>query len=211
MEAPKEENAIDESLETRSRVSGTTHSSQSSSSSTAAVRARAKAEAARVQLSYAQKEADLLKQQAVMECEQEMEATRKKAEQLKKKAELQADLHVLRSQKAAAIALAEAQAWEASVHEGGGEPPQGQLDTKIASLNSLQRTAEYVQQQSEVNYSQHSLHNAAPLEPTSSSMRQLTMDDDEAARRSAGPAVRQRSDDLNYGFRDSPSRSWIQT
>lgn len=94
MATPADE-IVEDTLETTSRCSGSIRSSQFTSSSTAAVQARAKAEAARVQLCFAQKKAHILKLQA---------------EQLKKKAELKADLHILKSQKVAAAALAKAQA-----------------------------------------------------------------------------------------------------
>ncbi|XP_025754973.1 uncharacterized protein LOC112842501 [Oreochromis niloticus] len=124
---------MDETLETRSKVSSSLRSSQLTSSSTAAARARAKAEAARAQLSFAKQEASILKQQA---------------EQLKKKADLDAELHILKSQKAAAAALAEAQAWEASAQESE-HPQQPQLDD-MQQFSPIERVQEYVQQQSEL-------------------------------------------------------------
>lgn len=59
--ATSKDQAQDETLETRSRWS---RSNQLTSSSVAIARARAKAEAAKAQLSYAQKEAEILKEQA---------------------------------------------------------------------------------------------------------------------------------------------------
>lgn len=70
-------------VKTRSECFGSLHSSQFTLSSAAAARAQVKAEAARVKLSFAQ-EANILKQQA---------------EQHKKQVDLDADLHVLKSQK----------------------------------------------------------------------------------------------------------------
>ncbi|KAL7868752.1 hypothetical protein SRHO_G00101360 [Serrasalmus rhombeus] len=125
---------MDDTLETRSKASSSLRSSRLTSSSTAAARARAKAEAARVQLSFAEQEANILKQQA---------------EQLKKKADLDAELHILKSQKAAAAALAEAQAWEASAQESE-HPQQPQLDN-MPPINAKERVQEYVQQQSELS------------------------------------------------------------
>lgn len=81
MATPAEETKED-TLETRSRLSGSSYSSQRTSSTTAAARARAKAEATRVKISFAQKGADILKHQA---------------EQLKKKADLDADLQYMYS------------------------------------------------------------------------------------------------------------------
>lgn len=104
MATPAEGNKEDP-METRSMTSGSLRSSRLTSSSVAAARARAKAEAAQVEFSFAQKEADVLKKQA---------------EQLKKKAELDADLHVLKSEKVAAAAQAEAQAWEDSATAPAG-------------------------------------------------------------------------------------------
>lgn len=121
-------------VKTRSICSGSLHSSQFTSSSAAATRARAKAEAARVKLSFALREANILKQQA---------------EQLKKKADLDVDLHVLQSQKAAAAALAEAQAWEASAQESV-VPQQPHLDN-VPIIDAAQRTQECVQQQAELD------------------------------------------------------------
>lgn len=111
-------------LETRSCVSGTTRTSQLTSSSAAAARARAKAEAACVQLSFATQEADILKQKAALE----------------------ADMLILQSQKAAASALAAAQAWETSTLESG-DLQQPQVD-QISPINAAQRTQEYVEQHS---------------------------------------------------------------
>lgn len=119
----------DQALENTTEIwSRWTRASQLTSSSVAAVRARAKAEAAKAQLLYVQKEAEILKEQA---------------EQLKKKAELNANVHLLKSQKEVAAAVAEAQAWEGSVPEDvdqqwpqlGAKPP----------LDPEQRTHDYVQ------------------------------------------------------------------
>lgn len=129
METHADENKGDSTMETRSRASSSQHSSQLTSSSVAVARARAKAEAARVTLSFAHKEADLLKKQA---------------EQLKKMADLDADLHVLKLEKAAAAAQAEAQAWEESAQETG-DPQQPQL-VEMPLIDPTQRTEEYVQQ-----------------------------------------------------------------
>ena len=67
-------------IETRSQCSTTSRSSRMSSANTMAARARAKAEAARVQDSFAQREADMIQAQAYIDEEQQKsaaEATRK--------------------------------------------------------------------------------------------------------------------------------------
>ncbi|KAK7921993.1 hypothetical protein WMY93_008895 [Mugilogobius chulae] len=130
--ATPQDQAAEEVLETQSR--GTRTSQRTTSSSVAAARARAKAEAAKAQLLYAQKEAEILKEQA---------------EQLKKKAELDADLHLLKSQKEVAAAVAEAQAWESSMQEDVDHQLRPQLST-MPPLDPEQRTHDYVQEQAEI-------------------------------------------------------------
>ncbi len=81
MDPDKDAETAQRCVEMRSQVSGSRYSSRSSRSSatSAAVRARAKAEAARAEVSYAEKEAKIMKE----------------------KAELEANLHVLQKQRAA--------------------------------------------------------------------------------------------------------------
>ena len=120
------------SQSTRSRSSK--QSSRSSTASSAAVKARAKAEAARAQVSYAEKEASVMKQKAEIE-----------ASLLKQKADLEASLYVLQVERAAAAALAEAAAFEEAV-ESERRELRKQLDTGTQPLSPVQRTCEYVQQ-----------------------------------------------------------------
>ncbi|XP_034547118.1 uncharacterized protein LOC117818374 isoform X1 [Notolabrus celidotus] len=82
-------------LETRSEISSCSRASKLSTASSLALRARAKAEAARTELSFAKKEAEMLKQQAI----------------------LQASLHELKMEKAAAAADAEANVLEAAAQD----------------------------------------------------------------------------------------------
>lgn len=134
-------------MRTRSKAGSTLSSSQITSTSVAVARAKAKAEAARVKLSFAQKEADILKKQA---------------EQAKQKAELDADLHVLKSEKEAAATQAEAQALEEYVQEI--EPPQQTQLDDMPPLDPTQRTEEYVQQQAEY-YPDRLTHNTPSVPP----------------------------------------------
>ena len=117
-------------------------------------RARAKADAARIKLSFAHKEADILKKQA---------------DQLKQKAELDADLHVLKSEKGAAAAQAEAQAWEESAQETR-DPQQPQL-VEMPLIDPTQRTQEYVQQHTDFNAGPQTCPDYPP-DPPSASMHQ---------------------------------------
>lgn len=96
-----EEHRSERVMSARSADSKSIHSksskrSRQSSIGSAAIRARAKAEAARAQLSFAEQEADVIK----------------------KKADLEASLHLLKSQKAVAVALAEAAAYEEAIESG---------------------------------------------------------------------------------------------
>lgn len=85
----------DMDLETVSQVSGSSRWSKLSTTSSMAAKARAKAEAARARLAFAKKEAEMLKQQAI----------------------LQANLHELKMEKAAAAANAEAEVLESAAQE----------------------------------------------------------------------------------------------
>ncbi|KAK7940028.1 hypothetical protein WMY93_003354 [Mugilogobius chulae] len=97
---------MDECWETRSHCSSASRSSQCSTTSALAAQARAKAEAARAQASFAEKEAQLIKEQAYIE-----------AEAIKKKAELSAELHALQLKNAAAAAIIEAEILEAAAED----------------------------------------------------------------------------------------------
>lgn len=121
----------DDTLETRSICSNTSRASQRSSASAIAARARAKAEAARAQALFAQKEADMLKAQAYIEEDQQKAA----AEAARKKAELQASLHTLRLESAAAAAIAEANVLEAAVENEFGELDRVSLKNEYVERN----------------------------------------------------------------------------
>lgn len=190
---------IDETMATRSICSGSrsSRSSGTSTSSSRAAKARAKAEAARVQFAYAQKEANLLKQQAEMDYEQELKA----ADCAKKKAELQADLQVLQSEKAAAAALVEAEVLEASAQDENGEQ-QRQVEHNIISLSPMQRTIEYVQKHAEMNHDQPPVPHTTKSKPVSPSNHQQNIDDDQGRSCSA-----EASEYSNLEFQDLPSPS----
>ncbi len=115
-------------------MSGSRYSSRSSrsSASSAAIRARAKAEAARAEVSYAEKEAKIMKE----------------------KAELEANLHVLQKQRAAVAASAEAAVYEAAVES------EEQLKdfSELAIQDALQRTNEYVETHSVTQENQEQVH-----------------------------------------------------
>lgn len=92
-----------EELETRSQISSCSRTSKLSVANSLALKARAKAEATRAELAFAKREAEMLKQQAI----------------------LQASLHELRMEKAAAAAQAEAELLEAAAEEyEQGDPLQ---------------------------------------------------------------------------------------
>ncbi|KAL7834871.1 hypothetical protein SRHO_G00291180 [Serrasalmus rhombeus] len=92
-----------EELETRSQVSSCSRTSTLSVASSLALKARAKAEAIRAELAFAKQEAEMLKQQAI----------------------IQANLHELRMEKAAAAAQAEGEILEAAAEEyEQTSPPQ---------------------------------------------------------------------------------------
>ncbi|XP_075315887.1 uncharacterized protein LOC142375626 [Odontesthes bonariensis] len=185
MATPADDNK-EYTMETRSKVSSSLHSSQVTSSSVAVARARAKAEAARVKLSFAHKEANILKKQA---------------EQLKKKAELDADLHVLKSEKEAAAAQAEAQAWEDSAQEAG-DPPQPQL-VEMPQIDPAQRTQEYVQQHAELNSGLQAHHDDHP-DPPSASAPQPAIDNTKATTDYKDPSGYQGSEHSKEEFKPLP-------
>lgn len=116
------------------------------------MRARAKAVAARAQIAYAEKEANMIKQKAELE-----------ASMLKQKADLDASLHILQVERAAAVTSAEAAAYE----EEEEELESGKLNVKLVPdmqpVNVAQRTREYVQQHSRESFTEHPF-NDEPLE-----------------------------------------------
>ncbi|XP_036818356.1 uncharacterized protein LOC118944195 [Oncorhynchus mykiss] len=131
------------SQSTRSRSSK--QSSRSSTASSAAIKARAKADAARAQVSYAEKEASVMKQKAEIEASLMKQKAEIEASLLKQKADLEASLYVLQVERAAAAALAEAAAFEVVVGSERRELCK-ELDTGTQPLSPVQRTCEYVQQ-----------------------------------------------------------------
>lgn len=98
-------------------------SSGASTASSSAIKARAKAEAARAEFSFAEEEARIIKQ----------------------KTDLEASLHILKSQKAVAAATAEATAYEEDYKSIKSELSPELLELPISSA---QRTSEYVRQHS---------------------------------------------------------------
>lgn len=86
------------------------------------------------QVSYAEKEASVMKQKAEIE-----------ASLLKQKADLEASLYVLQIERTAAAALAEAAAFEEAVGSEHRELRK-ELDTGTQPLSPVQRTCEHVQQ-----------------------------------------------------------------
>lgn len=109
----------------QSKSSKSSKRSRQSSIGSAAIRARAKAEEARAQLSFAEQEAEVIK----------------------KKADLEANLHLLKSQKAVAVALAEAAAYEEAIESGElVEEPQ----VPDQPLSPAERTSDYMQKLSQV-------------------------------------------------------------
>lgn len=113
----------------------TRYSQRSPSTVSSAAKAYDKAKAARAQLSYAEREADMMKQKAELE-----------ANMLKQKPSLDASLHLLQCQRAAAAAEAEAMAYK-EVEVESREHSQ-LLDIEEEPLSTVQRTSEYFQQHS---------------------------------------------------------------
>jgi len=149
----------EDTFETRSVCSNSSHSIQHSSASAITARARAKAEAARAKASFAQKEADVMKAQAYVEEHQQKAA----AEVARKNAELEASLHTLKLESEAAAAIA-----EVNVLEAAAENELGELDS--TSLKNEYAEHSYIEHQ-----------DSKPPEPTATPMRQPTMDNGETA------------------------------
>ncbi|XP_061887355.1 E3 ubiquitin-protein ligase LRSAM1 isoform X1 [Entelurus aequoreus] len=170
------------------RSSRTNHSGSSSHSSHgSAVRARAKAEAARVKATFAQRQADMLIEQAWIEAEQSKKKALIEAEQQCRAAELQANLDALKVRSAVEAACAEAEILEAYEDEVG--EPSRQRVTGLAPYSSQQHTSKYVQQHSvdhgqqqlqppkqEAVYSRERQQNMDNGDPVLSPKRQQNMD-----------------------------------
>lgn len=156
---------MEDTFETRSVCSNASHGSQRSSASAIAARARAKAEAAREQASFAQQEAYVIKAQAYIKEQQKAAAEAKR-----KTAELEAILHTLRLESAAAAAIA-----DANVLRAAAENDFGELDR--ASLKS-----EYGDYSKCGEISKPDPHQPPKLpEPIQITMHPPTMDDSESA------------------------------
>ncbi|XP_035808144.2 uncharacterized protein LOC118470918 [Amphiprion ocellaris] len=122
-EATKEQ-TLPQPFDAKSQSSraSTRPSQRSSSTASSATKAYAKAKAARAQLVYAEREANVMKQ----------------------KAELEANLHLLQCERAVAAAEAEMEAYEEAEVESR-ELTQGPYDTD-KPISPVQRTCEYIQQ-----------------------------------------------------------------
>lgn len=83
------------------------------------------------------------------------------ASMLKEKASLDANLHLLKSQRAAAAAEAEATAYEEVEEEIGEKVQLPDLDEE--PLSTVQRTSEYTQQHSDLFFQEQPL-NPTPVE-----------------------------------------------
>ncbi len=136
-EPPQASDAKSQSSRASSRRSQRSSSAVSSSTVSSATKAYAKAKAAWVQLAYAKREVDVMRQRADLE-----------ASMLKQKANFDTCLHLLKFQRAAAAAEAEVTAYEEAKVEGG-ELHQSP-DVEEEPFSAVQRTSEYVQQQSEL-------------------------------------------------------------
>lgn len=111
-----------QSLRTRSIVQS---SSRSSTASSAALKARARAEAARMQASFAKKEAEMMVEEA----------------------SLKAKMHILKKEKDAATATAEEAVFVAAV-ENAEIDSRPDIDLPLSPSNAAQRTSEYILQHS---------------------------------------------------------------
>ncbi len=139
----KKTEEADQALEIRSR-SGGSHRSTRSSASAAATTARAKAAACKVKASYAEREAIMMKERVQLQEHQQKTL----AETTRRKAEVEAELYVLKVQKEAVAASTEAEVYEAAIHREDG------LDVNLEKLlcvsNRTERTREYVQTHSQL-------------------------------------------------------------
>ncbi len=115
MESHSEEKDASQAFEMRSQASSSKSSRRSSrsSASVAATRARAKAETARAKAYYTEKEAAMMS----------------------KKAEVEADLFVLQSQKEATAATAASA--EAAIYEAAADIEEGNIDKLVSETHSV--------------------------------------------------------------------------
>lgn len=124
-----------QSLGTRSIAQS---SSKSSTTSSAALKARARAEAARMQASFAKKEAEMMVEQAT----------------------LKAKMHILQKEKDAATATAEEAVFAAAV-DNAETDSRHDIDLPLSPSNAARRTSEYVLQHSRSSSGHMSKHTCA--------------------------------------------------
>lgn len=155
-----------QTLETKSHVSGLSVRSSISTASSAATKARAKAEAYKVKIAYAEREAAMLRERARIEEQQQKTL----AEATRRKADVEADLHVLQLEREATAASREAEVYEAAA---GLENEQC---SDLGEKERAQRTMEYVQN-TPVQYAQqpfpelqHVLREPIPPPPITSQL-----------------------------------------
>nr|XP_055068359.1 uncharacterized protein LOC129450001 [Misgurnus anguillicaudatus] len=133
-------------LHTRSRASGSLKSSRAStrtSISAAATRARAKAEAAKIKVSYAEKEAAIMKE----------------------KVNIEANLHVLRQEKEAEAASKEAAIYEeAAAAEYMEGDPLGEFQD-LTFEDPTKRTKDYIETQQFEQHANQELYHGTPQQP----------------------------------------------
>ncbi|KAJ8015814.1 hypothetical protein DPEC_G00000260 [Dallia pectoralis] len=156
MHSQKEESRTDLTSETRSSVSSSTRRTVASSASSAATKARAKAEALKVKNAYVEREAAMLKEKARIEEQQQ----RTLAEAERNKADVEADLKVLQSEREAAAASKKAEVYEAAADLGE------ERRSNFGEEERAQRTREYVQNHTPTNNAQQSFPESqhAPIE-----------------------------------------------
>lgn len=132
----------DRALKIESRSGRSQRSTRSSASATATT-ARAKAAACKVKASYAEKEAIMMREQAELEEHQQKTL----AETARRKAEVEAELYVLKLQKEAVAASKEADVYDAAALR---EEELGEDLEKLSWMsNRAERTREYVQTHSQ--------------------------------------------------------------
>ncbi|XP_057186955.1 uncharacterized protein LOC130552601 [Triplophysa rosa] len=194
MTQPSNEEDMGEQLETRSCCSRASRSSQFSSASGMAIRARAKAEAARAQLVFAKKEAEMMREEAYIV-----------EEAARKKAELKANLHTLQLERVAAAAIAEAEVLEAAAEEQLRE-----TDRKSSISLSVQNLAQFSSEGVTSTGMQHSVPNPLPdlkaLDLSCPPLPQQKKDNGETARSYMRRSHVQSSEISDYEFSELPAQ-----
>lgn len=145
-----------QSLVTRSIAQA---SSKSSTTSSAALRARARAEAARMQVSFAQKEAEMMVEEAT----------------------LKAKMHILKKEKEAATATAEEAVFVAAAEKAELDS-RHDIDLPLSPSNAAQRTSEYVWQHSCSASEPISMHTSSQpaVETVKQEMSNLRIDNEDS-------------------------------